>query len=149
MIILRKKALSNSEEILLYIFWDVGTPLSALDVFEISQKTEDAASWSINYIHKMLTSLLDKELLEICGFVRSGKKYVRRFRPCLTKEEYIADKLDQQGINTSSLAKIAMALVKKQEAKGGDEKYDQFIAELEHMIDDFEHSGDKNNEPCK
>ena len=71
---MRKKALTNSEEILLHIFWDVGTPLSALDVFEISQKTEDAASWSINYIHKMLTSLLDKELLEICGFVRSGKK---------------------------------------------------------------------------
>lgn len=42
-----------------------------------------------------------------------------------------------------------MALVKKQEAKGGDEKYDQFIAELEQMIDDFEQSGDKNNEPCK
>lgn len=26
---------------------------------------------------------------------------------------------------------------------------DQFIAELEQMIDDFEQSGDKNNEPCK
>ena len=105
--------------------------------------------WSINYIHKMLTSLLDKELLEICGFVRSGKKYVRKFKPCLTKEEYIADVLDQQGINTSSLAKIAVALVKKQEAKGGDENHDQLIAELEQMIDDFEQSGDKNNGSCK
>ncbi len=129
----------------MHIFWNVGTPLSALDVFEISQKTEDTATWSINYIHKMLTSLLDKELLEICGFVRSGKKYVRKFQPCLTKEEYIADMLDQQGINTSSLAKIAVALVKKQEAKGGDEKHDQLIAELEQMIDNFEQSGDKTN----
>lgn len=129
----------------MHIFWNVGTPLSALDVFEISQKTEDAATWSINYIHKMLTSLLDKELLEICGFVRSGKKYVRKFQPCLTKEEYIADMLDQQGINTSSLAKIAVALVKKQEAKGGDEKHDQLIAELEQMIDNFEQSRDKTN----
>ena len=129
----------------MHIFWDVGTPLSALDVFEISQKTEDATTWSINYIHKMLTSLLDKELLEICGFVRSGKKYVRKFQPCITKEEYIADMLDQQGINTASLAKIAVALVKKQEGKGGNEKHDQLIAELEQMIDDFEQSGDKTN----
>lgn len=129
----------------MHIFWDVGTPLSALDVFEISQKTEDATTWSINYIHKMLTSLLDKELLEICGFVRSGKKYVRKFQPCLTKEEYIADMLDQQGINTASLAKIAVALVKKQEEKGGNEKRDQFIAELEQMIDNFEQLGDKTN----
>ena len=142
---MKRKILSNSEEILMHIFWDAGTPLSALDVFEISQKTEDAATWSINYIHKMLTSLLDKELLEICSFVRSGKKYVRKFQPCLTKEEYIADMLDQQGINTSSLAKIAVALVKKQEAKGGDEKHDQLIAELEQMIDDFEQLGDKTN----
>ena len=129
----------------MHIFWNVGTPLSALDVFEISQKTEDAATWSINYIHKMLTFLIDKELLEICGFVRSGKKYVRKFQPCLTKEEYIADMLDQQGINTASLAKIAVALVKKQEAKGGDEKHDQLITELEQMIHDFEQSGDKTN----
>ena len=78
-----------------------------------------------------------------------GKKYVRKFKPRLTKEEYIADVLDQQGINTSSLAKIAVALVKKQEAKGGDENHDQLIAELEQMIDDFEQSGDKNNGSCK
>lgn len=145
MITLKRNTLSNSEEILMHIFWNVGTPLSALDVFEISQKTEDAATWSINYIHKMLTSLLDNELLEICGFVRSGKKYVRKFQPCLTKEEYIADILDQQGINTASLAKIAVALVKKQEEKGGDEKHDQLIVELEQMIDDFEQSGDMTN----
>ena len=53
--------------------------------------------------------------------------------------------LDQQGINTASLAKIAVALVKKQEAKGGDEKHAQLIAELEQMIDNFEQSGDKTN----
>ena len=81
---MKGNALTHSEETLLNIFWDVGTPLSSLDVFEISQKTEDATTWSINYVHKMLTSLLDKELLEICGFVRSGKKYVRKFQPCVT-----------------------------------------------------------------
>ena len=129
---------------LLHIFWDVGTPLSALDVFEISQKSEDTSSWSINYIHKMLTALMDKEILEICGFVREGKKYVRKFLPCLTKEEYIADMLERQGVNVSSLAKIAMALVKKQDTKE-DEKHDQLIAELEQMIDYFEKSGDKNS----
>ena len=97
----------------------------------------------------MLISLQEKGMLAICGVAREGKKYVRQFSPCLTKEEYIADVLDQQGINTSSLAQIAVALVKKQEAKGGDEKHDQLIAELEQMIDDFEQSGDKNNGLCK
>ena len=90
-----------------------------------------------------------KRQLEICGFVRSGKKYVRKFQPCVTKEEYIADILDQHGVSTASLAKIAMALVKKQGAKGGNENHDQLISELEQMIDDFEQSGDQNSESCK
>ena len=43
---MRKKALTNLEEILLHIFWDVGTPLSALDVFEISCRTgEGLKKW--------------------------------------------------------------------------------------------------------
>lgn len=142
---MKKKKLSNSEELLLHIFWDVATPLSAIDVFEISQKSEDTSSWSINYIHKMLTALMDKGMLEICGFVRDGKKYVRQFLPCLTKEEFIADMLDQQGVDTASFAKIAIALVKKQQATEGDGKRDQLIAELEQMVDSFENAGSQNS----
>ena len=146
---LKKNKLSDSEEVLLHIFWKQGKALTSTEIFDITQKSQDLSSWSKNYILKMLTSLQEKEMLAICGVVREGKKYVRQFSPCLSKEEYIADVLDQQGINTSSLAKIAVALVKKQEAKGGDEMHDQLIAELEQMIDDFEQSGDKNNGSCK
>ncbi len=146
---LKKNKLSDSEEALLHIFWKQGKALTSTEIFDITQKSPDLSSWSKNYILKMLISLQEKGMLAICGVAREGKKYVRKFQPCLTKEEYIADMLDQQGINTSSLAKIAVALVKKQEAKGGDEKHDQLIAELEQMIDDFEQSGDKNNGSCK
>ena len=141
---MKKKKLSNSEELLLHIFWQAGTPLTSLDIFEISQKSPDTSSWSINYIHKMLSMLQEKELLEISGFVKAGKKYARQFLPCLSKEEYIADMLDQQGINTVSFAKIAMALVKKEDKKQTDEINDRFIEELEQMIAEFEKSGDKH-----
>ena len=142
---MKKNKLSNSEEMLLHIFWQQGEPLTSTDIFDLTQKSPDLSSWSKNYILKMLISLQEKGMLEICGVAREGKKYVRQFSPCLSKEEYIADVLDQQGINTSSLAKIEMALVKKQEAKRGDKEHEQLIAELEQMIDDFEKSGDKNN----
>ena len=142
---MKKRKVSNSEELLLNIFWQENIPLTSVDIFNISQKSMEASSWSINYIHKMLTALLGKEMLEICGFVKEGKKYVRQFLPCLSKEEYIADMLDQQGINTASFAKIAMVLVKKQDEKGADEKRDQLIVELEKMINEFEESKDKKN----
>lgn len=142
---MKRKKLSNSEEMLLHIFWKSETPLSALDVFEISQKSDESSSWSINYIHKMLTALLDKEVLEICGFVREGRKYVRKFSPCLTKDEFIADMLEQQGVDSTSFAKIAMAFVKRQDKKKSDEGGDDLIAELEQMISKFEKSEDMNN----
>ena len=123
---------------LLHIFWQHEEPLASTDIFDISQKSPEQSSWSMNYILKMLTSLQGKGMLEIHGFVREGKKYVRQFRPTLTQEEYIADVLEQKGINTASFAKIAVAFVKRQD-KG--ENHDQLIAELEQMIEDFEKSG--------
>lgn len=142
---MKKNKLSSSEEILLHIFWQHEEPLTSTEIFDITQKSSDLSSWSKNYILKMLISLQEKGMLAICGVVREGKKYVRQFSPCLSKEEYLADVLDQQGVNTASLVKIAMALVKKQDERGEDEKHNQLIAELEQMIDDFEKSGDKNS----
>ena len=130
---------------MLHIYWDSGISLSAPDVFEISRETEDTASWSINYIHKMLTSLMDNGLLEICDFTRSGKRYVRKFHPCMTKEEYYAELLESQGVDTTAFAKIAMALVKKQEKKKSDDAQNsKLIAELEQMIDEFEKTKNKD-----
>lgn len=142
---MRKKRLSKSEEQLLQIFWQKNQPLTSVELFELSQATDETSSWSINYIHKMLAALLEQDLLELCGFVKEGKRYIRQFVPRLSKEEYLADILDQQGINTTSLAKIAVALVKKQDEKGGEITQNQLIAELEKMIDEFERLEDKSN----
>lgn len=138
---MKKNKLTNSEEMLLHIFWNQGKPLTSTDIFDISQKSDNSSSWSKNYILKMLTSLEEKKMIEICGFIKEGKKYVRQFSPCLSKEEYIADVLEEQGISTASIAKIAVALVKKQNGKAGSEEHDKLIAELEQIIDGFEKSG--------
>lgn len=138
--VLQKCKLSNSEELLLHIFWRYSEPLSAQDIFQISQQSPDTLSWSINYIHKMLSALLDKHIIEICDFAKEGRKYVRKFKPTLSKEVFFANMLEQQGVNTASFAKIAVALVKKKNEKEGSKKHDQLIAELEHMINEFEKS---------
>ena len=124
---MQKCKLSNSEELLLHIFWRYSEPLSAQDIFQISQQSPDTLSWSINYI-------------EICDFAKEGRKYVRKFKPTLSKEVFFANMLEQQGVNTASFAKIAVALVKKKNEKEGSKKHDQLIAELEHMINEFEKS---------
>ena len=134
---MKKIHLSSSEELLMEIFWQKGTPLSSLELLDLSLESPETAGWGINYVHKMLSTLQKKKLVEICGFVKEGKRYVRQFRPCLTKEEYIAALLKQKGVDASSLLKIGMALV--QPADSGDSR---LIAELEQILDTFEKEGE-------
>ncbi len=133
-----KKKLSNSEETLLHIFWDHGAPLTSLEILPLCADYPEASNWSISYIHKLLGILENAGYLSVCGFEKSGKRYVRKLTPCITKEEYVADLLDRQSVDTTSFAKIAMALVKKESKQADSQKYDQLISELEQMIDVFE-----------
>ena len=135
---MNKKKLSNSEETLLNIFWDQGVPLTSLEILPLAKDYPEAANWSMSYIHKMLGILEESEFLMVCGFVKSGKRNTRQLKPCMSKEEYVAELLAQQGVNTSSFAKIAMALVKKEDQKTDRTKYEKLIDELEQMIDIFE-----------
>ena len=102
---MNKKKLSNSEETLLNIFWDQGVPLTSLEILPLAKEYPEAANWSMSYIHKMLGILEESEFLAVCGFVKSGKRYTRQFKPCMSKEEYVAELLAQQGVNTSSFQK--------------------------------------------
>ncbi len=133
---MKKIHLSSSEELLMEIFWQKGTPLSSLELLDLSLESPETSGWGVNYIHKMLTMLQKKNLVEICGFIKEGKRYVRQFCPCLTKEEYIAGLLKQKGVDASSFIKIAMAMV--QPADSGDSR---LINELEQMLDSFEEEG--------
>ena len=144
---MNKKRLSNSEETLLHIFWDNGVPLTSLEILPLSQNYPDASNWSINYIHKMLGMLEEAGYLTVCGFEKSGKRYVRKLTPCISKEEYVANLLAQQSVDTRSFAKIAMALVKKESKETNNQKYDQLITELEQMIDVFEQEDQERDQP--
>ena len=131
---MKKCRLSNSEEILLNTLWRAEQPLTSAQLSE--QITE--AKWNTNYINKVLNQLTERGLVRIDGFLQEGRYQSRRFAPCCTKEEYIADMLEEQGVNNALFARIAMALVKKSSKKHTAEQDEKLIAELEKMVDEYE-----------
>ena len=131
---MKKCRLSNSEEILLNTLWRAEQPLTSAQLSE--QITE--AKWNTNYINKVLNQLTERGLVRIDGFLQEGRYQSRRFVPCCTKEEYIADMLEEQGVNNALFARIAMALVKKSSKKHTAEQDEKLIAELEKMVDEYE-----------
>ena len=116
--------MTNSEEVLMGILWSSERPLTSVELMEMTQDH----SWESGYMHKMLRSLLKKEITKVCGMVRYGKQYARQFVPMLTKEEYAAKLVLSTGIKGSSIGKVVAVLAG--EAEDGEE----LIGQLEEII---------------
>ena len=136
---MRKKTfeLTKGEERIMEFFWDSQSPLTSMDISSMTDEFNDS------YIHRLLTSLLKKEMLEVNGIEKSGKQYARKFVPTMTREEYGAMVMKGLGIkDEKALAKVAAALFKKPEGKDGKEETDTqaLIKELENIVGQLKNS---------
>ena len=136
---MRKKTfeLTKGEERIMEFFWDSQSPLTSMDISSMTDEFNDS------YIHRLLTSLLKKEMLEVNGIEKSGKQYARNFVPTMTREEYGAMVMTGLGIkDEKALAKVAAALFKKPEGTDGKEETDtkELIKELENIVEQLKNS---------
>ena len=109
------------------VFWQTPEPLT------VSQ-----LSRSKNYIHKVLRWLSAKELIKVVGIAQEGRYQAQQYVPTLTKDEYLAYMLEEQGVNNSLFARIAVTLFKKDKKQRTPEQDEKLIAELEKMVDEYE-----------
>ena len=116
--------MTNSEKVLMGILWSSERPLTSVELMEMTQDH----SWESGYMHKMLRSLLKKEIVKVCGMVQYGKQYARQFVPMLTREEYAARQALSTGIKGNSIGKVAAALAKEAENS------EELIGQLEEII---------------
>ena len=125
----KEKHLTNSEEDLMEIFWEKKEPLTSGEILELSADR----SWNGNYIHKMLRSLLKKDMIKICGTVQCGTQYARQFIPAVTREEYAAKLVVSRGIEKSSIAAVTVAMVNEMNEADGEE----LVRQLEEIIEEL------------
>ncbi len=65
-----------------------------------------------NYIDKLLGQLVKKGMVQVSGLLQNGRYQSRQFVPCYTKDEFLANMLEEQGVNQALFARIAVALFK-------------------------------------
>lgn len=122
--------LTKSEEKLMRFLWDQGKPLSASEIHVL---WEDHA-WTKTYTRDILRALEEKGAIEFDSLERTGKKYGRRFRTVMTKEEFYSQEAIRNGVTASDLFQLeAFALVKK----GNKEGMEELIKELEDIIEEY------------
>ena len=123
---MKRFKLSNSEEILMDTLWRENRPLTTL---QLAKKVTEAR-WNTNYIDKLLGQLVKKGMVQVSGLLQNGRYQSRQFVPCYTKDEFLANMLEEQGVN--------QALFKKPAKSNESEQEEKLIAELEKMVDQYE-----------
>ncbi|PWJ49766.1 BlaI/MecI/CopY family transcriptional regulator [Faecalicatena contorta] len=118
--------LTKSEEDLMEIFWQHETPLTSVEILEITKEH----SWNGNYLHVMLRSLQKKGMIKVCGMLQYGNQYARQFEPAVTKAEYGVNLLLSKGL-IDSISQVTVALAKSSE--NVDKK--ELISQLQEIIE--------------
>lgn len=131
---MKRFKLSNSEEILMDTLWRENRPLTTL---QLAEKVTEAR-WNTNYIDKLLGQLVKKGMVQVSGLLQNGRYQSRQFVPCYTKDEFLANMLEEQGVNQALFARIAVALFKKPAKSNESEQEEKLIDELEKMVDQYE-----------
>ena len=84
--------LTNSEKEVMDVLWKSDQPLTAREIVVNCVKK----TWKSSYIHIMINSLLEKEMIQVMGQKRSGKNFARAYKPTMTEDEWYATQLINQ-----------------------------------------------------
>ena len=87
---MKNHGLNQREEDLLEIMWKLGNEQTTMS---LENELAENKEWSRLNIFKTVRELMNKGYLEITGVKQNGRQIARVFRPVLTKEEYLAEKL--------------------------------------------------------
>lgn len=125
--------LTKYEKSILKILWKEDRPLTYAEI-------KDALNGQFDQIHRVLNSLMDKELIYVSGFV-PGKRNARQFSPVLKEDEFTADMLIDDLKDEKMLEKVAVALFARVAGIDQNDKSEkenqQFISELESLLEKY------------
>ena len=84
---LRPYHMSPAEGSVMNVFWNSKASLSQAQILQMTDGTRDCKKRSIFAI---VNGLLERGLIQVDGYVRSGKTYARTFSPAMSRPEYYA-----------------------------------------------------------
>lgn len=124
-----KIVLTPKELEIMELLWKVDRSLSRSEIIELSPNR----SWQSSSIHILLNKLLEKNIIAIDGFVKTGKNYGRTYRPTITHEQFLIQQIHTTAKDKSAKKKASLALFSAL-LKKGDITQD-IIDELQSMLD--------------
>ena len=105
----KKKKITPYEKEVLDTLWESGEALTAREIVNYCVNK----SWQPSYIHIMINSLLEKEMIKEAGFKQTSKNFARMYMPSMTEEEWFSYQMMEKVKNRDVLLKNVLSEILK------------------------------------
>ncbi len=112
---MKQITLTKSEREIMNLLWNIDRPLTATEIVNLTPER----TWKKSYIHLLINSLMNKNLIKTESLVRTGRNYGRAFVATSTREEFeisqITCEADFSETSVPSLVRILLDSVSSRE----------------------------------
>lgn len=81
---MKQITLTKSEKEIMGLLWNIDRPLTATEIVNLTPER----TWKKSYIHLLINSLLEKQLIRSESLVRTGRNFGRAFVATMTEEQF-------------------------------------------------------------
>ncbi|WP_026527083.1 BlaI/MecI/CopY family transcriptional regulator [Butyrivibrio sp. VCD2006] len=127
---MKNKDLNPREKEIMELLWKNPEALTSTDMLE----KLDSEKWNKLSVFRTINGLINKEFIVVNGFEQYNTQYARKFTYAMTKEEYLAKRMKEDGMGIKSLSSIALAFMGNEFPKSKKERK-ELINDLQHIID--------------
>jgi predicted transcriptional regulator len=122
---------NKREKELLDMLWKADKAMTSMDMLNYL----DEDNWNKLSVFRTVNGLLSKELIKVDGLEQNKTQYARTYLPAVTKEEYAAMTLENDGFGLSSIDRLAQALYKR--GKHSKKEKEELVNRLQSIIDEI------------
>ncbi len=105
---MKQITLTKSEKEIMHLLWNSDRPLTATEIVNMTPER----TWKKSYIHLLINSLIEKELIRSDSLVRTGRNFGRTFVATTSEEEFLIHQItSSSSFSSSSIPRLAAALL--------------------------------------
>ncbi len=128
--VMKNKNLNPREKELMELIWSSTVPLTSIEMLD----QLDPEKWNKLSVFRTINSLTTKKYIRVDGFEQYNTQYARKFTFSISREEYMAKLMREDGMGIESLGRVAVALL-GEDSDLDENSRDALIESLQEIID--------------
>lgn len=128
--VMKNKNLNPREKELMELIWSSAVPLTSIEMLD----QLDPEKWNKLSVFRTINSLTAKKYIRVDGFEQYNTQYARKFTFSISREEYMAKLMREDGMGIESLGRVAVALL-GEDSDSDENSRDALIESLQEIID--------------